>query len=409
MFVDKNMLSQDPYYNVGKNVINIFIGCATLSYIYTIIIGKYNGDFMAEDVELPSLLLFVNWFAAIIPFVVLKKIYTYYKQKRYRVAHVSINFHFFSQFLFFLFFWHIVVTLLFNVGKLGSPMYDAPALLTPVIQLFNRFNPNIVGLIFILVSPNRRKIFIVCCFMILLGVLRAGLGVFVFIGLSLFVRYNEQMFYFVRRWKILILLMLLFFPSFVDYMYDLRTSLRTENVGEGENLSVINLIGGKLIGRLSSFSNSGIIIQNPVYFIASSQMLDDYYFQKQALAGVLGVSYAPEERPEIHLIKSVEPMAENSSFMTGSQGNLIISLYKSPYIFLMNLFTILVLVCANFHFAIKLGFSQSTEFALINVVYCVMSGVPNEFTYYLFTTLLLYILFNILNLISNGNKSVVRC
>ncbi|MBC8618447.1 oligosaccharide repeat unit polymerase [Parabacteroides faecis] len=397
----------DLYYYAGKYIIYGFIICAILSYIYTTCTKKLNGDFMAEDVELPNWLLLINLIITLLPFLVLKKLYTYFKIKSKKVSKISINIRFFSQFIYFLIIWHIFVTIVWGVGKMGSPMYSAPSIVLPFIQFFNRLNPAIIGIIFIFICKSKKETLSVCILIIILGILRAGLGSFIFIAMTLFVKYNKDIIYYIKKRKISFLIALFIFPTFVQIMYTLRSNLRSENYGDLENPSVVTLIGGKLIGRLSSFSNSAIILQNPAYFAISSQMLDTYYFQKQALAGIIGATHMPNEIPENQLIKAFEPNAENVSFMLGTQGNLLMSLYKSPYVFILNSLTIILLITLNFSLAIRLRFSQSTEFALINMVYCVMSGVANEFTFYLFTTFLVLIIFYLFKIIPNGKKHII--
>lgn len=372
----------------GKILIFCFILFSVISFVYSLCLSEYNGDFMGVSVDLPFQILIFNLIISSIPFIFLYFVYKYFKKKgccRYAVK-IQEKEYFFI--LLFIILWSIIMTLLFDVGVMGKEMYSAPTVLSPFIQFFNRLNPSIIGLIYIYASENKKRITIIIILLLVLGLLRAGLGSFMFIVFTLLLKNSSSIFTLLRRKMYIILIVLIVFPMTVESLYNFRSSLR----GDDSSLEMgpMSLFSGKLVGRLSSFSNSAMILQNIPFFYMTSQSLEKYYFQKLVLTGFFGTRFSPEVRPEVELVRSVAPESENVSYMTGTQGNLIFSAFKSPLIFLLNIITIIVLVFLNFLAASLLRFSYCYEYCILNMSYCLMSGVANEFSFYLFTNLLLF-------------------
>ena len=191
-------------------------------------------------------------------------------------------------------------------------------------------------------------------------------------------------------------------PLFISFLFEIRSELRNQ---EKENLSPTEFVFGRLIGRFSSFSNSAIILQNSSYFFINAQTLDDYYFQKQALGGVLSQNLIPKNRPESMLYQLYGfSEIDNISYMCGTQGNLYISLMKSFKTLIINVISILTMIFLTFYLARKLRFVYKNEFAFILLSYVLLSGVANEYLFLVYSLFVFVVMFVVLNSLKNNIK-----
>jgi len=391
----KSSIKCETSYKSAKYLVLIFIVSALLSYSYSLITGRFNGDFLGRPVELSNFVLVVNLFCSLLPFYITWHIYKKYKSKK-RNKRIYIPMNFFGFFILFILVWHIVVTLLFGVGVMAAPPYEAPHFIKPIIQIMNRLNYSIGALLYILVSPKKSRVqFLVVFLFIVIAFLRAGLGVFLYLGMVFLIKYFTEIKLFVSRRKITVLAILLIFPFFVSGLYDLRSELRHD---PNEDLPLLHFLFGRLTGRLSSVSDSAIILQEAEYFKENMTQMDDYYFQKQALGGVFGVKYMPSPRPEQILFWLYCSRSEmNVAYMPGTQGALFLSYIKSHYTFIINLITYFVLIFLTFWSMRLLKFEYSNEFALLLLLYVLLSGVPNEYSFQIFSILVYVLVFGLYN------------
>jgi small-conductance mechanosensitive channel len=198
-----------------------------------------------------------------------------------------------------------------------------------------------------------------------------------------------------KKYKIVVLACFFAFPLIFSQLYELRNKLRNQADSEVSS----DLIFGVLAGRLSSFSDAALILQEAPYFVLSSQQLDPFYFQKQALGGVLSMNFMPEVRPETMLFKFYnEKSDDNVTYMAGTQGNLYISLFHSIPTFIFNFITIVLYVFITFYLFRLLRFNFSTELAFLLLLYVIMSGVSNEFAFLVFSVFVYLVLFLLVNL-----------
>lgn len=395
------MINDSDSIKSAKHLCYFFVGAAVLSFLFAIFKGILNGDFLGVTVRLPFWMLVVNLIFTIIPFFVALKIYLRYKKKEVK-RRITIPVSFFGFFLVFIIIWNVIVTLLFGVGIMGAPAYEAPPLIKPVIQIMNRFNYAYGVYIYILLVPKKNKFQFYLVFMLLvLSYLRAGLGVFLYLGMLYYIKYFEEVNLFVKRQKILFVFIILFFPLAFSGLYAFRNELR----GKGDIEVNEDPILGVLVGRLSSFSDSAFILQEAPLFFIDAQSLDTYYFQKQALGGVISQDFMPVNRPEVMLFKFYyENLEDNVTYMAGTQGNLYLSLFKSPYVFLLNLGTIFVYIFMTFFLFRLLRFDYANELAFLLLLYVLMSGVSNEYAFLIFSVFVFIVLFLVINLLGNKVK-----
>jgi hypothetical protein len=382
----------------AKHLYLFFVFSAFISFLYALIKGRLNGDFLGVEVTLPFWMLLLNFFFSILPFFFTWKVYLYFKKKTPRYS-ITIPTTFFGYFLVFIIIWNAIVTILYGVGVMAAPPYEAPALIKPIIQVMNRFNYFYGVFIYILLVPKKNKLQILLILLLLfVAYLRAGLGVFMYLGMLSYIKYFIEIEAMIKKYKIVVICSLLVFPIFVNSMYELRNALRNQNDTEIAD----DLIFGVLLGRLSSFSDSAFILQEAPYFVLNAQQLDPYYFQKQALGGVVSMNYMPEIRPESMLFKFYyETSEDNVTYMAGTQGNLYISLFHSIPTFILNIFTIVFYIFSTFYLFRLLRFKYSNELAFMLLLYVLMSGVSNEYAFLVFSIFVYTGLFLLVNFIKS--------
>jgi hypothetical protein len=392
----------DSGYEAAKILLMIFVSCVIFSFLYVVFTGAYNGDFLGIKVTIPIYLTIINLFLSLLPYYFTWLLYKHFKVSEVK-KNISVPLKFFGIFLIFIMIWNIVVTLLYGVGVMTADPYNAPAGIKTIIQILNRINYVYGFFIYFLASSKKNKTQILLIFLLLLvSYLRAGMGIFLYIIMFSIIKYYDEVILFVRKRKVLIIGLIIIFPIILGALYDLRSSLREENK---EELSSSQLFFGRLAGRMSSFSDSGIIIQEPVYFIVAASKLENLYFQKQVLAGIFSTSLMPSPRPEQTLFWLYGPESnENVSYMPGTQGNLYFSLLKSWQVFLINLLTYIAMVYLTFYLARLLKFRYANEYAFALLLYVVTSGVPNEYSLLFFSIFVYDIIFLIVNFSKNIHK-----
>ncbi len=378
------------------SIIVMFSVFAVISFFYALFTRSFNGDFIDRRAKLNFLLLLINLIITLLPLFMLWMAYRYFKKKPINRI-VPIPLKPFEYFVYIVLILNLVVTLAFGVGVATVEFYEAPPMIKPFIQVLNRIDFVYTSLLFILLSDNKKAIYRTTALIITISILKASIGIFLFIFMVLALKYYPQVKEFIRTRKKVLLVVLVLAPFFIQSLYEIRDQLRADDVHRQE-LSASKFFFGKLIGRLSSFSDSGIIIQEGLYFAVKAKSLDPYYYQKQAIGGVLGAAFLPEVRPEFLMIRILDGKPnERVAFMCGTQGNLMISFLKSPRVFLFNLLTLALMVVLTFSLTRILGFSNSTEFAAILLIYPLISGVANEMSMVVFTSFFFVLLFLFIN------------
>jgi hypothetical protein len=380
-----------------KYIYYFFILNLILSFFYAFFKGNFNGDFLGVPVELDLWILFFNFFISLVPFIFLWQCYSYFKANS-NIVSSNINLKLFGWVTLVAIHLNIFVTITYGVGIMAAPPYEAPPLIKVFIQLLNRFNCSYAVLLYFLASSKKNKFQFLLLFLLLfLSFLRAGLGIILYIVIFSIVKYFEEFVFFIRRHKIQLLILMLISPSIISLLFNLRSILRN---GEIEDLTGLDFLIGRFCGRLSSFSDSGFILQEVPFFLLNSQQLDFFYFQKQMLSGVFSMDFLPDPRPEKMLFNFFyEGSSDNVAYMAGTQGNLIISFFRSPIVFLYNLLTIIITTIATFKISKYFSFKFSIEYAFLLLIYVILSGVANEFAFVLFSVLFFNFIFLIFRLL----------
>lgn len=389
----------------GKILLLLPLFYNTVNFLYCLYSGSYTGDYLGVHIEVSHLILLFNYICSFIPFVILWKIYIYYKKKnvnRHRSFYIKASF--FKPFVYFIFFWQIIMSLLFGVGQLGDDAYDAPAYIKLFIQIFNRFPANWMGAFYIALYGNKRfsEFIKIALLIIIAGLVKKSISSPIFVFYIFLVFYGDTFLLWIKKHILLTIISLALFPCLLGSVYTLRDYLRgNENQSV---LSVNQLIFGKFFGRLSSFSDSSFIIQNLPYFAIQAAELDTYYYQRQILSGTLGMSFAPDLTPEKVLFNSLGDGNPNVSYMCGVSGNMILALLKSPFSFFMNVLSFVLLLILTFSLANRLNIPHILEIAFIFQMGPVMSGVANECAFVSFV----FLLFIVLIVLSNNFLSLQK-
>lgn len=372
----------------ARMVFGMFVVATVASCGYCIVMGQFNGDFFPYPVYMSILELLKLLVICLLPYGVtwrLAAIIDRLPPARTFKPHENAL----TIFVFGALAAHIAATLLFGVGVLDSQVYTAPPQIAPFIQVLNRLDPFYLGAFFILATRKRIATdFLAIALMIGTGILRAGLGAFIYVLIVLLIKYRVELLRLFRSVPWLVISGALALPTIISALYDLRGRLRGDPMYE---YSVAEMVLGRFVGRLSSYSNVAFIDQYKESFAWSAKALEPLFYLKQGLVTLLGASASPAITPERLLIANNRAYEGYSTFMTGVPGNLMIAWYVSPQIALLNLGIILGCIVGTLWLSRYLGGYVARTFGIAMIVYPLTSGVANEFTSLLFNTLLFVI------------------
>lgn len=375
----------------AKAIFKIFIFSSIACYCYSLFKGKYGGDYLFQDVSLSFFALTLNLILNLIPYYVLWRFYLKFKNTKNKSLNIALAPQVINIITYVLFAYTIFVTTAYGVGKMEADVYDAPNGIKFIIQIMNRISFMYVVLFAML--ANKSVLYDVVAIIMILTVsyFTAGMGSLLYVFFVLLIKYYQNIVNFYKKYKVIIVLILFFSPFIINQLFILRDKLRNS---ETKEITTIDLVFGKLAGRLSSFPNSAIIIQEPLYFVLASSSLDKFYYQTQAWRALVGGDYR-EQKPE-YLMKGVFNDGDsgdiNSAFMTSTPGNLIISFIKSPFNFFLNVINILFFIYIVFKLTSFIKTKYAFEFALILIIYPITSGVASEYIIIITTITFLFMI-----------------
>lgn len=373
----------------------LFVLFNILSFIYVLIYGQFNGDYIIFPCKLNIYKLVFVLFVASMPFYFVYKLYLYFskyeprKKLNIKTAHIK-------QVFILLVIWQIFVTIYWGVGKMGNEVYSAPLIATAIIVITNRIPVSF--LCNILLLSNYPKILRLSFLAVTLfvSILKNSLGDFFLLSLIYVLGDIAAVVKFIRKHFMIAIIAVLLFPTIVSSLYTIRdarrNSMNIEEFQELQNVTWDELLFGKLVGRLSSFSNLAVIIQNPDYFRVAAPQLNIFYPINQALWVVLGNHFHPECYPEKIMVGFLGEPTTEVSFIAGLPGLLIISYYKSfpTLLFVVILYSILCI--SIFKICRLFSINHSNEFAAIILLIMIYSGTFTS----LFSFILSFVLFVII-------------
>ena len=375
----------------------LYLGSLLISLVYILSTGELNGDFQGIPLTVSKSELIFAVFSSVIPYLFCYWLYLKHSRNAgpptVRVGNTLLGI------TFFVFtFWFIFLAAKYKVGVMGLGIYEAPELLTPLIQITNRISPYYLGVFFIVGYRGSKTTIALGIFLLItLGLMRASLGVFIYILFALLIRNQQQVLQGFRRHYIKIILFMTLAPYAIGELYSLRSELRSE-----EDLyidtSKAEIITGRLAGRISSISNTLFVFQERNNLGSDIQYLDSFYFQRQALAPLLGVKVIPALIPEKILVNYYGGTFDNVSYMASVPGTLTFSWLISPGIFIINVLTIILISWICFYFTNKLCLPYRNEVCFMILLYPMTSGVGSEFSFIAVSMVALILLFTLLSL-----------
>lgn len=390
-------MAQRPDGGIGL-LLAIFVAFNVASAIYTFATGEYNGDFFGVPVELSTATVLACAVATTLPFVLLALMSRSMLRRRGPVE-VKVPLDFLKVAVPVTLVLQIFITHQYQVGIIGQPPYEVSGPIKLVVLLLNRFQPFYLGTLLILLLPRGSRLgWLVAALVVTVGLMRAGLGAFLYIGLVLLLKHQASLRDFTRRHKLRLMMGLTALPLLVAALYQFRGTLRGDDALA--DLPVATIVTGLFLGRMSSLTNSMVILENDAHFKDAARELNGTYFVQQAIGGVLGAGFGPKVTPQYLLINIHGSDIENYSYMTGLLGDLVIAWNKSPLIMLLNLVTAVGLVYLTLWFARMLHMQNAIPFAFALLLYPVMSGVAGEIAAVAFFFALMVGVFTLVNLLT---------
>lgn len=385
---------RDNAYTAAKLFLALYICFSIISYVYTLYNDTYNGDYLGVRPVLSEQQLFFNLIYTIIPYFVLFFIYKQYKNKPSK-GHLAIPIKGLGVFVFSIVILNIIVTLLFGVGKAGQEVYQAPTVIKLFIQILLRFSASFGAFLYIIVSDKKGGFHgLLIILLIILSLLRFSLGILPTLATFALLKYYDELFRFIKKWAILVIIMLMLFPVIVQYLYTYRDAIRVgDKVTNVEKTVVTKIIFGKLIGRLSAFSNTAIIMERERTMNRFISEFSIFEYYKDAFRAIhSGFESKNEVSYKNILQRSQGLILSNSSFMLGTNGVLTISLYQSILVFILNMALMVILCSLTFKIGTILKYDKIPEYLFLRLLMPVMGGMGNEYMASLIGTLLFIII-----------------
>lgn len=363
----------------------LFVG---ISYWNVLSTGRYNGDYRRNNSYLTDDQLFFNFVISSLPFIFLFIIHHGYK-KLPAERYITIPVNALGVFVFALLAFQIMTRLVFGVGRMGDfEKYSAPGWIKIFIQISERFNPSFGVFVYCLSSSKKSKYsgFFVLL-LIINSVLRFSLGIFVFIAFFVIIYYGKKLLYFIKKWFLLIIMLVFFFPAMVDVLYYYRGYLRSH--GQITDISLVEkeratrtnavqvIIIDRLLGRVSSYSDSAIIMERKQTMTRIVTQFPLLQYPKETLTFFSGKLSEKISYMKIMLVS--EGLYSFSSNMTGTQGILLLGLYRSFAGFLINLLTILGIVFLAYRIMLLLKCRNGIELLFMYFCAPAVSGVGKEY------------------------------
>jgi hypothetical protein len=394
----------------AKVVLIIFVAFSVISYLYTLFTGTYNGDYFLRKPLLSNVELLVNLIYTITPFFILFLIYKHYKNKRSEY-YIYIPKTTFGIFLAFLIIFELFVTIVYGVGFMGRQTYRTPpGALNLLIQIFNRFNYQMGVYIYIIINNRRRSRYNIFLMILVIAVsiLRASLSVLVFMSFFILLEYKDTLAKIFRKYIFLILIVILIVPQIVGKLYGLRDILRN-TMTISSIITPTDIIFGKLIGRLSSFSNSAYISESKRKMTIITDNFSLFQYPIETLDAFYNTQKEENESYRHIMLDSLERYYSvvNFTIMTSTQGVMLLGLYQSFLVFLINLMTLFLIINLAFKLVTMLRNEKIKDLIFIYFCFRIVSGAASEYMgilVYLTMYTMLFLIINSLGLNLKINK-----
>jgi hypothetical protein len=391
-----------PKEDSAKAILLIFIMFALVGYFFVSYTGFYNGDYLGIKSKLPDLKLFLNFIITVLPFFILYFIYNHYRFKTSKYK-ITLPISFLGWFMFFLLILNIIITIFFGVAKSGREIYIAPLGIKTFIQIIIRFNTSFGVFLYIVTSKKNNKFQILLLLLLfVLNIIRASFGIFFFIGIYLIIQYYEKIKYFLKKYLFFIIVVIILSPFILKSLYNIREGLRTDSeIKSFDNVKSTTIVFGVLFGRLSSFSNSAIVMERKTTMMRLSKGFTPTQYFRESLTAIYG-GFVDRERILYSniLLESQDVHIRTSSFMLGTQGLYLISIYQSFMVFIVNIMLHILIVLLTFNISMLFDNEKVKVYIFFGFCLTVLSGVGSEYMGCLVTVVLYFFLFLLINFIT---------
>jgi hypothetical protein len=191
-------------------------------------------------------------------------------------------------------------------------------------------------------------------------------------------------------------------PQMVGKLYGLRDILRnTKTISS--MITPTGIIFGKLIGRLSSFSNSAYILENRQTMTNIVSRFSLFQYPQEALDVFHNVEKKEKQSYRNIMLDSEGKYYSKIRFtlMAGTQGILLLGFYQSPLGFLINLMTLILIINTTFKLVSVLQNDKIKDIVFLYFCFSIISGTAAGWLgvfVYLLLYISLFLLFNFLKI-----------
>ncbi len=360
--------------NSGRLLVAIPILFTIISFLYTIVTGTYNGDFMDATVTISFGELFFLLIISLLPFILLWKLYKNTnkdpKGLKYKISLRKLWWLFIALSL-----WHVFVTIQFGVGVMLGDNTTPSGIIGFITQILNRVPVLYVGLIILLIKPSKTSYFVIASVVAILSLLHASLGDLINIIFMALLLFYDEISKFCKKHVIIVLLFGGFVvPYSVGYLFEVRQTLRGK-ISLDEEKSYGRIVFGQFTGRMSSFSNQAYIYQEYKKYKKEAEGMESSYYLKETLGTFMGVGFLPRIYPD----KILSDYNDEMAIMAGIPGNIMFILMKSDsfHVVMAGLLYIFLIWIA-FKVSLLFQINKLGEVILFLLIVPVTSGVYTE-------------------------------
>lgn len=402
------VIVKDKFYYNARAVISVYVGALIISYLYVAFTGEYNGDISLQEVEIEQKTLFFMFCLSILPFIFIWKRYTFYKRKTYKGKTYYINVNTVGTVLFGILLFRSILSLL-DIGVMGQTTN-----LSWLKTISTALNPTLIMCIYIMEAKKKSNICLLSSLFIFESIVRHSLGGLFLLGMMFLLKNYTKVASCLRKHILLTLICCMVLPNLVAVGYSVRDSLRNDTEFEYNSDTAADLLCRRLAGRLSSYSNSTYILENSIDFYIHMISVPAIFYQSLILDqfGIHLASWNGTSTLEQYLFERTRggerPEGDLTTFMVGTPGVLILSFMKSPWVFIINLITMVVLVNLYFYYANQLRITYASELALFFLLPPILSGVCTELFFPIFQFIELFIFFFIIKILPKKKQSLYK-
>jgi hypothetical protein len=348
---------------------------------------------LSRTPRLSDLGLFLNFLYSLAPFFILFLIYKRCSKITGR-RHIIINRKALAVYLLISLPVLIAASILYGDGRSaqGGVSY-VPLWLKPFTILFNRLDSMFGTFLYAVISPKKDKLkHLLLILLVVLIFSRGSLGIlFALILLYILLTFNGNIINFIVKRILLVLIVLLFAGFFGAQLYTIRSEIRGGPVPSAARLKGVELVVGKIMGRLSSYSNSAMLLERKntaVPIIRNNIGLLE--FPREALP-------LPRSSSEFTYGHVLIQRSGNAYFSPGTPGVIIIGYYHSITAMFINLIALFVFVILVFNLSFFFRGEKIKELFFLFLCLSTQEGSAGSFGRFIQYVCLYMLFFLIIN------------